>query len=295
MSPRRPASFYKPMIDFLIHLFDPAEPPIAARGGALSTPSGWFHFAADMSIFFTYAVLCTLLMIFLFGRRTLPNRGTVWMIWLFMLSCGITRLTAAAMLYYPAFRVLLVVKVVTAGISIATVFVVARVFPTLLLTEQRPKHQPGRGAMRNGSDNGDDNFVEQRDQLEQRASQLTVRDRRIRKALDSSASAACSWDVETNQIAWEVGLKSLFLNRGDDAEPARAWSELLEEPERSRLQAAAKLAAASGEELLIDLPRTGPDRREGMLRIRARLDPASPPGKTALTGLVTLIPAGVPA
>lgn len=283
------------MIDFLVHLFDPAEPPTAARGGALSTPSGWLHFAADMSIFFTYAVLCTLLMIFLFGRRTLPNRSTVWMIWLFMLSCGITRLVAAAMLYYPAFRILLVVKVTTAGISIATVIAVARVFPGLLLMEHRPKPLPGRGATRAGNIDGDDSFVEQRDQLEQRATQLTVRDRRIRKALDSSASAACSWDVETNQIAWEVGLKNLFLGQGDDAEPARSWAELLSETERSRLQAASKLAVASGEELLIDMARAGSGRREGTLRIRARIDTASPPGKTSLTGLVTLTSAAVPA
>ncbi|MBX3389264.1 MAG: hypothetical protein KF691_07380 [Phycisphaeraceae bacterium] len=283
------------MLDFLLHLFDPAEPPTAVHGGALSTPSGWFHFAADMSIFFTYAVLCTLLMIFLFGRKSLPNRSTVWMIWLFMLACGITRLVAAAMLYYPAFRLLLVVKVVTAGISIATVIAVARVFPAMLMMDPRAKPDAGRGGSRPLHRNGDETFVDQRNQLEQRASQLTVRDRRIRRALDSSASAACSWDIETNRIYWEVGLKALFLNQSDEVEPAHSWSELLSEPDRSRLQAAAKQAAASGEELQLEIPVSPASGREGTLRIRARVDTGSSAAKSAFTGLVTLVSADVAA
>lgn len=282
------------MIEFLRHLFDPSEPPTAAQGGALSTPSGWFHFASDMSIFFTYAVICTLLMIFLFGRRNLQSRGTIWMIWLFLLACGITRLVAATTLYYPVFRLFLVVKVATAGISIATVIAVARVFPSMMM-ETRTRSEPGRSESQTPESSGDEDFVGRRDQLEQRASQLTVRDRRIRKALDSSATAVCSWDIETGRIYWEVGIKALFPDASEDSEPTHAWSELLAQPELARLQSAARQAAASSEELQLDLPLAGANGREGTLRIRARADAGSSLGKSAFTGLVTLISAGVPA
>jgi hypothetical protein len=280
------------MIDYLLHLFDPAEPPSAMRGGALSTATGWFHFASDMSIFFAYGVLCTLLMIYLFRQKALPNRSTIWMILLFLLGCGITRLVAAAMLYYPAYRLLLVVKVLTAIVALITVFAVARIFPALLDLEgiSRPRR---KSAEESAEDGARDSFLEQRDQLEQRTTQLTVRDRRIRRALDSSASAACSWDIETNEILWEVGLKDLLAEQSPDGRLAQSWAEFFVTPECERIRAAARIASDSNSEMKLELPIRSSGVREGMVLIRAKPESHSPNGRSIVTGLVSFIPASV--
>jgi len=282
------------MIDFLLHIFDPAEPPSAMRGGALSTATGWFHFASDMSIFFAYAVLCTLLMIYLFRQKTLPNRTAIWLILLFLLGCGITRLFAATMLYYPAFRLLLVVKVLTAVVALITVFVVARIFPALLdlegMSRSRRKLAPD-----SADHSAHDNFLEQRDQLEQRATQLTVRDRRIRKALDSSAAAACSWDSETNEILWEVGLSDLLAQQSHDGRSAQSWAEFFGSPECGRIRAAARTAGDSNAELKLELPICSSDGREGTLFIRAKPETHPSTGRAIVTGLVSFVPSAVTA
>ncbi len=282
------------MIDYLLHLFDPAEPPSAMRGGALSTATGWFHFASDMSIFFAYAVLCGLLMIYLFRQRGLPNRSTIWLILLFFLGCGITRLVAAAMLYYPAYRLLLVVKVLTAVVALITVFAVARIFPALLDLESASRSRR-KSALDSADRSARDSFLEQRDQLEQRATQLTVRDRRIRRALDSSAAAACSWDSETNEILWEVGLKELLAQQSHDGRSAQSWAEFFGSPECGRIRTAARIAGDSSAELKLELPICSSDGREGTLLIRAKPETHPTTGRAIVTGLVSFIPAAVPA
>jgi len=284
------------MIDFFLHLFDPSEPPTSTRGGGLSSPTGWLHLSSDMAIFFAYAVICTLLMIFLYRQRRLPHRPTIWLIWLFMLACGITRLIGAAMLYYPAFRLLLVVKILTAAVSLITVFALAKIFPAMLELES------GAMSNRRSSDNEarhrqvKEDLSEQRDKLEQRATQLTVRDRRVRRALESSATAACSWDSSNNEIIWEVGLKDLLGVSSENQEPVQSWSQFLGATDCERILAAARSLCAGGTELAVDIPISRADGREGVLTIRARCESTSTTSaKSIVTGLVSFMPDGVPA
>lgn len=285
------------MIDFFLHLFDPSEAPSSTRGGALSTTTGWLHLSSDMAIFFAYAVICTLLMIFLFRQRRLPHRPTIWMVWLFMLACGITRLVGAAMLYYPAFRLLLVVKILTAIVSLITVFAVARIFPSMFELESftGSQRKSREGEERHRQDR--EEFTEQRDKLEQRATLLTVRDRRVRRALETSDSAACSWDGASGEFVWEVGLKTLLGLPNDEAEAAHSWSQCLGPSEFGRVQEATRNALGSGSELLIEIPFVRADGREGVLHIRAKPESTSTsgPGKAIVTGLVSFVPARVPA
>ncbi|MBL8877456.1 MAG: hypothetical protein JNM86_16825 [Phycisphaerae bacterium] len=283
------------MIDFFLHLFDPAEAPTAARGGALSGITGWLHLASDMAIFFAYAVICALLMMFLFRQRNLPYRRTIWLIWLFMLACGITRLAGAAMLYYPAFRLLLMVKILTAVVSLITVFALARIFPTMLGFEINSKSHRKSIEDEERLRRVSDDFAEQRDKLEQRATQLTVRDRRVRRSLESSGSAAVCWDAASNEITWAVGLKELLGPQTEIADPAQSWSQFLGAHECSQILSAARGAIESNSELSIGLSIRCADGREGHFSLRARADPLSAGGRPTFTGLVWFVPDSVPA
>lgn len=280
------------MIDFFLRIFDPAEPPTSTASGGLSSPSGWFHLASDVSIFFAYAVICALLLLFLARRRDLPNRSAVWMIWLFLLSCGVMRLIAAAMFYYPAFNLLLLVKVLTGLVAVATVFILARVFPTIVGLERSPGDVSAAEAARTRSQLTDE-FAQQRDRLEQRATQLTVRDRRVRRAFESSGTAACCWDCETNEIVWEAGLKELLSRSKESAEPVRFWNDLLGDSASKRIHAAARVLGESARDLSLEFHVSLADGREGTFSLRARRDGTSPSGKPLATGLVSFFPLAV--
>lgn len=279
------------MLDFFIHLFDPSESPSSVRGNALSTTTGWLHLASDMAIFFAYAVICTLLMMFLYRQRNLPYRPTIWMLWLFMLACGITRLVGAAMLYYPAFRLLLVIKILTAIVSIVTVFAVARIFPTMLGLDaySRSHRKSLEDAERHRL--ASEALSDQRDQLEQRATQLTVRDRRIRRSLESSGAAACSWDAGSNEILWEVGLKDMLAPASEDSASGQTWAQFLGPTECARILAASRGSIETGGELALEFAARSIHGGEGSFVLRAKPEPSTGNGRTVLTGLASFHPA----
>lgn len=263
----------------------------------MSGPIGWFHLASDLAVFFAYTVLCGLLMVFLYRHRDLPHRKTIWLLWLFVFAAGFTRLMGGVMFYYPVFRLLLVVKVAAASIALIAVFAVARIFPNFIGFDR------SSGSYRKSAEDAanhrraEAHFVEQRDQLEQRATHLTVRDRRVRRALQSSAAAACSWDLENSDIFWEVGLKELLGVPEEAAESARSWTGLLDFTDCERLRAAARNSVNPGQEFSLEIPRACIRGREMTLVIRGRIESpsASPSGRSIVTGLVLLAPPVVPA
>ncbi|MFO0860592.1 MAG: hypothetical protein U0570_08545 [Phycisphaerales bacterium] len=273
------------MFDFFLHLFDPTDPPASSRGGGLSSVAGWLHLSSDMSISFAYAVLCVLLMMFLSRQRDLPHRTTLWMIWLFLLACGVTRFTSALMLYYPAFRLLLVVKVLTGAVSLVTIFSVARIFPSLLGLAFQSAPAPAEVADADRFRAAEAAFSDQREKLEQRATQLTVRDRRIRRAMETSCAAAVSWSGTSDRILWEAGLKELLRNESE--QPIDSWSQLIPESLRDSLVEASNHAITSGTDVVIDLAIDLPGCGLKTLHLRAKTDVSD---RTALTGLAWLRP-----
>lgn len=278
------------MIDFFLRLFDPTEHPTSVGGGGLSGSIGWLHLLSDLSIFFCYTVLCGLLMVYLFRHRDLPHRKTIWLIAMFLLTAGVTRLVGGVMFYYPLFRLLLVVKMATAAIAFVAVFAVARIFPALVGLEPMARGRSKSTEAATGGKNAEAQLIEQRNQLEERATHLTVRDRRIRRALQSSGTAACSWDTESDEILWEVGLSELLGDADGSTESPRSLSRLLDESGRERLRRVAQTDGRSGQEFLVEFANSNFRGSDRSLIVRARMDSplSSSMGKQIATGLFIL-------
>jgi PAS domain S-box-containing protein len=120
------------MTDFLARLLDTSDFPPRWLCGNWSNGHGWLHVGSDLAIFGAYVAIPCVLLFFLLHKRTLPFRSIFLLFGAFILLCGLTHLAEAAMFWWPAYRLMGVVKLLTAVVSWATVFALVRVTPGLL-------------------------------------------------------------------------------------------------------------------------------------------------------------------
>lgn len=100
--------------------------------GQWSPAEGWLHIAADIVIWLSYLAIPCVLVHFVRKRRTLPFRTVFLLFGAFILACGTTHLMDVLVFWWPAYRVAIAIKLVTALVSAATVAALFRVTPELL-------------------------------------------------------------------------------------------------------------------------------------------------------------------
>ncbi|MBS0190380.1 MAG: hypothetical protein U0573_05685 [Phycisphaerales bacterium] len=222
-------------------------------------------------------------------QRHLPYRGVLWMLWLFFAMCGATRLLAATLFYYPAFHLMELLKALTAVTSIITMFIVFKNAPLVLslpsLIPSYKKSQDELETLRRQSLS----HAEARRVLEDRASLLTVRDRRVRRALVGTRLATASWDAQSGAIFWENGLRELFGEPQQLERPVRDWNEVLDDRARSVLLESTRAALLDHASLDLTLSVPGSDRTTLDIRIRAVRDDAIPQSQSAVVGSVAVV------
>src|ERR671917_1927638 len=80
----------------------------------------WLHVVADLLIALAYYVMPALLLRFVRKRHDLPFNWMFLMFGAFIVACGSTHLVAVWTLWFPTYWFSAGVKVLTAGISLAT-------------------------------------------------------------------------------------------------------------------------------------------------------------------------------
>ena len=93
---------------------------------------GWFHVFADLVIWGAYLAIPFVLAYFVIKRKDLPLPSIFWLFGAFIFSCGFVHLLEAITFWQPMYRLSAVLKVVTALVSVATVFGLMRVLPAAL-------------------------------------------------------------------------------------------------------------------------------------------------------------------
>ncbi len=93
---------------------------------------GWIHIFSDLAIFAAYFAIPLSLLQFVRRRGDLPFLGIANLFALFIVACGITHFTEAIIFYWPVYRLSGLFKLITAGISIATVVHLQKVIPYAL-------------------------------------------------------------------------------------------------------------------------------------------------------------------
>lgn len=250
--------------------------------GDWSPALGWTHIISDFLIFVAYACIPLSLVYFAFRRRDIALRGVVWLFVAFILSCGLTHLVDASMFYYPAYRFLGVMKVITAGVSLATVVALFTVMPTALglpgIAEAHKLAQIEIERCRKV----EAELVRTRDELESRGAALTGRLHRAHQSLAASGAALVHWDVGTGKILWEAGLADMAAAIGGRAAQPSSWDEILEASEVAKLQEVASAGLKTGRSIVLRLPKTDPGGAKQTLEIRAKPDRGDSEGKVML-------------
>ncbi len=140
------SSIYKCFIiiclSFVIHpaqgagldrLIDTSDFPARWHCGNWAEAHGWTHIISDIVIWLAYtSIPIALLLIVRKMRIRLPYPWLWIMFCLFILSCGLTHLLEAIIFWWPAYRLLGLMKVVTAVISALTALALLPVIPKLL-------------------------------------------------------------------------------------------------------------------------------------------------------------------
>ena len=92
----------------------------------------WLHVLADLLIALAYYVMPVLLMHFVRKRHDLPFNWMFLMFGAFIVACGTTHLVAVWTLWFPTYWFAAGVKVLTAGVSLATALLLIPLLPRAL-------------------------------------------------------------------------------------------------------------------------------------------------------------------
>ncbi len=259
-----------PLTDFVERLFDTAGFPPRWQCGDWDAVLGWLHILSDIGIFVAYAAIPVMLLFFVLRRRDVPLRLVFWLFAAFILSCGLTHAMDAVMFYHPMYRVLGLMKLVTAIVSLTTVAALARLVPVAL---QLPTTLRLTAAELERCRDLETQIRDLNDRLQDRNSALTVRQRRIETAMTTARSAAVRWDLSTGAIDWETGIVGI-LGLGGSAQALTHWSQVLDAETLERLIAIARARAEQGLPISDEVPVAGvPGVRA--IRISAAVEPGT--------------------
>lgn len=248
---------------------------------------GWLHIVGDVAVFGAYAAIPAVLALFLSRRRDIPFPSTGWLFVAFILSCGVTHLVDAMMFYYPAYRLLGVMKAVTAAVSWTTVASMVLIMPTVLgFRETKLENERLRTELRGTRD--DARSVGLRSEAtEARSADLALRAHRMRGALDSAGVTALSWRADDGVILWRQGAGLVFDDSPGEPGGQERWDTVVDAESVERLRRAERRVAATGERIDVSLvPKL--ESSGFVVRLAAKADPPVAGEPLTFTGMARM-------
>ncbi|MGE3164523.1 MAG: response regulator [Planctomycetota bacterium] len=113
-------------------LFDTRDFPQRWHCGTWSATHGWVHIVSDLLIWLAYLSIPVALWWVARRRPDVPFRHLFLLFGSFIVACGLTHFLEALLFWWPAYRLLGLVKVGTAVVSVLTAVVLVRVLPDVL-------------------------------------------------------------------------------------------------------------------------------------------------------------------
>ncbi len=276
------------LLEFFTHLFDTSDFPARWSCGRWSSAHGWLHIASDSLIFGAYMAIPASLAVVATRRRDLPLRPIFWLFVAFIMSCGLTHLVEAILFYQPVYRFSGVMKAATALVSWATVLALVRVLPTALTlpgiqaTNEMLRAEIARRTI------VETELEKARQDLEQRTSQLVLREHRMRSALEAAHVGAIRWEVDTGRIIWELGLRERLHRLEFGSTELHEWSSLLGDVGAADLRALA-LGAERSDGSIDFAGEMRDGGRTVHVRMAARLDPKVTGQPRTMTGMLRFL------
>jgi two-component system cell cycle sensor histidine kinase/response regulator CckA len=118
------------MLAFIAQLFDTTGFPARWNCGEWTPFHGWVHILSDAAIFGAYAAIPTSIAYYISRKKQdLQFTRLYWLFAAFIFSCGFVHLLEAIIFWQPVYRFSALIKVITAVVSWATVFVLVKHLP----------------------------------------------------------------------------------------------------------------------------------------------------------------------
>lgn len=275
---------------FWARLFDTSGFPARWQCGTWTAGEGWLHVISDAVICGAYVAIPIALMIFVRRRKDFEFPKIVWLFFAFILSCGITHGFEAAIFWWPAYRLTGLLKAVTAIASVATVIALIRVMPVALTIPSLTRANRELTEQLGQARESEATVSAAREQLEARAAQLALRERRMRDANVAARAVGVCWEIDSNRMLWEIGylplLKAVDLDGYSDE---LSWDDLLGHAQARTLRQHADAAWQAGTMMHL---RFALRHHEGVwdLRLTASPEPATNGQPRTMIGLLGLVP-----
>jgi len=243
---------------------------------------------SDGIIFLSYMAIPAALVFTLARRRDVPFPGIVALFVAFIVACGITHAADAMMFYHPLYRLLGVIKAITAIVSLTTAVILIRSLPALLaLPSIQTSNRDLKAALERESSLRHE-LERARSELEARTAALSQRSRRMNSALVALRGLACEWAVETGRVEWEIGYDQLATELGLPAREFRSWDGLLDERDVERLRDLCRRARERPlDPLTFEASMAGSPRH--VLRLGARVEPEVRGEPATMVGVVRIM------
>ena len=128
------ASWPQQSLEFFSSLLDTRQWPARWNCGEWSPFHGWLYIISDILIWLSYFAIPIILGVIVLKDRggAIPFKKIFVLFMSFILACGLTHLIDAIIFYWPVYRLSALVRAVTAGVSMMTVFSLTKVTPWVL-------------------------------------------------------------------------------------------------------------------------------------------------------------------
>lgn len=128
------------VVDFFIRLFQTNSWPARWNCGTWSDFHGWLYIASDLIIWLAYFMIPVIIIWFIQKKPEMPFLPVFWLFGAFIVLCGATHLIDAVIFWWPAYRLSAFLRLLTAIISMVTVFALIRDLPKALnITASKPE------------------------------------------------------------------------------------------------------------------------------------------------------------
>lgn len=173
-------------MDIFDFLFSTANWPPRWRCGKWTEALGWTHITSELLIFAAYMAIPVILIYFIRKRKDFPFHRIFFLFATFIVACGFTHLIEAIIFYYPVYRFLGFVLVITAIASWGTAFALIPILPKVLAL-------PSLASM---------NDILKKD--------LVQVHQRFEVAVETMKAGIVDWDLEKDQVVVSESLVNLL-------------------------------------------------------------------------------------
>ena len=238
---------------FFSSIFNTEDFPPRWHCGTWDTFHGWLHIVSDLIIWVAYMAIPVLLIYFVAKKKTVPFLAIFRLFGLFILCCGFTHLAEAIMFWWPAYRLMGLLKAMTAVVSVATVIALLPALPKAL-------------ALRTPAE-----LEEEIRRREIISNKLRESESRLNRTVLGSANGLWEWEPETERAWFATRFKELLGFKDSEFEDSmETWIQHITPEYRQTFTETLDIVKSNHDVFSIDIKMSNQSRQERWIQVRGQ-------------------------